>query len=115
MGLAVAHRLNIVLTMPHNRTVALRTRRLALLLAAASLLITQSVTSAAHDDDEFVWPPDDLVVPLDLKNFDSLVGNGSAWVVEFYAPWYAPRAVVFCVPPSFRFTLPCFLVDRLPR
>ena len=50
-----------------------------------------SPDATGGDIDEFVWPPDDLVMPLDLKNFDALVGNGSVWLVEFYAPWYVKQ------------------------
>ena len=60
-----------------------------LLLYLLAIDCTRTTASGAEDGAEFVWPPDDLVLPLDLKNFDALVGNGSAWVVEFYAPWYA--------------------------
>jgi hypothetical protein len=55
-----------------------------------------SPATAGGDGDEFVWPPDDLVMPLDLKNFDALVGNGSIWLVEFYAPWCAKQHEASC-------------------
>ena len=61
------------------------------LLASSTLLLLIAgcccASPSADDEDEFVWPADDLVIPLNLVNFDALVGNGSVWVVEFYAPW----------------------------
>lgn len=63
------------------------------------------LASSDVDADEFVWPPDDLVMPLDLTSFDALVGNGSAWVVEFYAPWCGLR-VLSVAPLSTRSASP---------
>jgi hypothetical protein len=65
----------------------MRQPRAPLLLLLPLLLAATASASGPGDDDDFVWPKDDLVLPLDLVNFDRLVGNGSAWVVEFYAPW----------------------------
>ena len=75
------------------------------LLACSCLLPSGCLASSDADDDEFVWPPDDLVMPLDLTNFDALVGNGSAWVVEFYAPWCGLR-MLSVAPPLTRSTPP---------
>ena len=65
----------------------MRQPRAPLLMLLPLLLAATASASGPGDDDDFVWPKDDLVLPLDLVNFDRLVGNGSAWVVEFYAPW----------------------------
>ena len=56
---------------------------------AMVLLFALSLTTACAgaDEDSFVWPADDLVVPLSLGDFDQNVGNGSTWLLEFYAPW----------------------------
>ena len=73
------------------------THQMRLALDAALL---GAVAGSADPNDAFVWPADDLVQPLDLKNFDRLVGNGSAWVVEFYAPWCAAAASAAACNPA---------------
>jgi hypothetical protein len=60
----------------------LRQRRLAMVISPPPVS-----ASADEDEDTFVWPADDLVMPLTLSSFDRHVGNGSTWMVEFYAPW----------------------------
>lgn len=34
-----------------------------------------------------VFTADPVVHELDISNFDATVGNGSTWLVKFYAPW----------------------------
>ena len=62
-----------------------------MLLLAGAMLAAAAAAGAGSGEDEgedtFVWPADDLVMPLSLSNFDHNVGNGSAWMLEFYAPW----------------------------
>ena len=50
--------------------------------------------SSSDDDDhigeeESESPPLSLnVIELNSRNFDSMVGDGNVWLIEFYTPWY---------------------------
>ena len=73
--------------------------RLLLCCAAASGLLL-GLAAAHEEEDEFVWPPDDLVQPLSLVDFDRAVGNGSTCAsfappaIRHPAPLTAMRAAM---------------------
>ena len=76
--------------------------------AVASTTLTKSEQKSDRTKQPDKTSPLPLsVIELNSKNFDSMVGDGNIWLVEFYTPWYVATCIYY-------FTLPGFNKGNVP-
>lgn len=63
------------------------------MLSVAAITLLTFLSSASADD----------VVALTEQTFENEVGKDRAALVEFYAPWYAPIAILSSHAPHFHY------------